>query len=152
MVSGSVSDERAFSAMNFIKNDLRNRLDTNLEACLLVYMQNLFITAIFPYGELQERLKSMYVDHRMHQTAERVQNFEIFVKRYKKPANWILSLSKRNKKLQNGILSLVKRHKESNFRILSLDKRHTEKGFGDHCCRFMVKLAHEFYGCATFHI
>jgi hypothetical protein len=32
MVSGSVSDERAFAAMYFIKNDLRNRLDTNLEA------------------------------------------------------------------------------------------------------------------------
>jgi hypothetical protein len=38
---------------------LRNRLDTNLEACLLVYMQDLFTTATFSYGELQERLKSM---------------------------------------------------------------------------------------------
>jgi hypothetical protein len=59
MVSGSVSDGRAFSAMNSTKNDLRNRLDTNLEACLLVYMQDLFTTATFPYGELQESLKSM---------------------------------------------------------------------------------------------
>jgi hypothetical protein len=38
---------------------LRNRLDTNLEACLPVYMQDLFTTATFSYGELQERLKSM---------------------------------------------------------------------------------------------
>jgi hypothetical protein len=35
MVSGSLSDERAFSAMKFIKNDLLYGLDTNLEACLL---------------------------------------------------------------------------------------------------------------------
>jgi hypothetical protein len=55
--------------MNFIKNDLCNRLDTNLEACLLVFVQDhaqtrgeqidLFTTATFTYGELQERLKSM---------------------------------------------------------------------------------------------
>jgi hypothetical protein len=32
MVSGSVSDERAFSVMKFRKNDLSNGLDTNLEA------------------------------------------------------------------------------------------------------------------------
>jgi hypothetical protein len=29
---------------------LRNRLDTNSEACLLVYMQDLFTTATFSYG------------------------------------------------------------------------------------------------------
>jgi hypothetical protein len=60
MVSGSVSDKRAFSAMNFIKNDLRNRLDTNLEACLHVYMQDLFTTATFSLwraaGEAQEHV------------------------------------------------------------------------------------------------
>jgi hypothetical protein len=38
---------------------LRTRLDTNLEACLLVYMQDLLTTATFPYGKLQEKLKSM---------------------------------------------------------------------------------------------
>jgi hypothetical protein len=79
MVSGSVSDERTFSAMNFIKNDLCNRLDTNLEACLLVYMQNLLATATFPYEQLQqERLKSRSVDHRMHQTAEKVESLRCF--------------------------------------------------------------------------
>jgi hypothetical protein len=57
---------------------LRNRLDTNLEACLLVYMQDLFTTATFAYGELQERLMSMQVDHRMHQTAERVEILRFF--------------------------------------------------------------------------
>jgi hypothetical protein len=54
---------------------LRNRLDTCLEACLLLYMQDLFTTATFPYGELQEGLKSMQSDHRMRQTAERVEFF-----------------------------------------------------------------------------
>jgi hypothetical protein len=54
MVSGSVLDERAFSAMNFIKNDLCNRPDTNVEACLLVYMQDLLATATFPYEQLQQ--------------------------------------------------------------------------------------------------
>jgi hypothetical protein len=43
----------------------------------------------------------------MHQTAERVENFAISFKRYKKHANWILSLSKRYKKWQKCILSLV---------------------------------------------
>jgi hypothetical protein len=32
MVSGGITDERAFSALNCISNDLYNRLDTNLEA------------------------------------------------------------------------------------------------------------------------
>jgi hypothetical protein len=59
MVSGSVADERAFSAMNFIKNDLRNRLDTNLEACLLTYMQDMFTTATFPYAKLSEMMGSV---------------------------------------------------------------------------------------------
>jgi hypothetical protein len=36
MVRSSVSDDRVFPAMNFINNDLRNGLNTNLEACLLV--------------------------------------------------------------------------------------------------------------------
>ena len=31
VVSGSVADERVFSAMNFIKGDVRHRLDANLE-------------------------------------------------------------------------------------------------------------------------
>lgn len=59
MISGSVADERAFSAMKFIKNDLRNRLDVNLEACLLAYMQNFFTTGNFPYAELGKVLKEL---------------------------------------------------------------------------------------------
>jgi hypothetical protein len=59
MVSGSVSDERAFPTMNFLKNDPCNRLNTNLEACLLVYMQDLFTTVTFPYEQLQEWLKAL---------------------------------------------------------------------------------------------
>lgn len=40
MLRGSFADEREFCVLNFIKNDLRNRLDTNLEACLLTYLQD----------------------------------------------------------------------------------------------------------------
>ena len=56
MVSGSVADERAFSAMNFIKNVLRNRLHVNLEACVMMYAQDMLTTASFPYEELDKAL------------------------------------------------------------------------------------------------
>lgn len=56
MVSGSAADERAFSTMNFIKNYLRNRLDTKLEAHLLTCMQDMYSTAKFPYAELEKNL------------------------------------------------------------------------------------------------
>jgi hypothetical protein len=57
MISGSFENERAFSAMNFIKNDLRNWLDTNLEAWGLACMQDMFKTATCPYQKLQDRLE-----------------------------------------------------------------------------------------------
>jgi hypothetical protein len=69
----------------------------------------------------------------MHQTAERVENFAIFLSDTKNKQYGFLSSSKRYKKWQKCILSLVYRYKKSLFSILSLDKRHTEKGFGDHC-------------------
>jgi hypothetical protein len=52
VVCGSVADERVFSAMNFIKNDIRNRLETHLDACVQVYTQDLFDVQSFPYHEL----------------------------------------------------------------------------------------------------
>ena len=42
--------------MNFIKNLLRNRLDVNLEACVMMYAQNMFTTAYFLYEELEKAL------------------------------------------------------------------------------------------------
>ena len=49
MVGGSVEDERAFSAMNFLKNKHRNRLDTNLAVCMRMKMQNLYSLNTFPF-------------------------------------------------------------------------------------------------------
>ena len=53
VVSGSVADERVFSAMNFIKSDVRHRLDANLEACVQVYTQDLFTLSTFPFEKLR---------------------------------------------------------------------------------------------------
>jgi hypothetical protein len=52
MVGVSVEDERVFSAMNFIKNALRNRLGTHLERCVRMKGQNEFKVATFPYDEV----------------------------------------------------------------------------------------------------
>ena len=49
MVGGSVEDERAFSAMSFLKNTLRNRLDTHLEVCMRLKMQDHYTVSDFPY-------------------------------------------------------------------------------------------------------
>lgn len=54
VVSGSVADERVFSAMNFVKNDLRNRLSTHLESCVQTYTQDLFDISTFPYNEMPQ--------------------------------------------------------------------------------------------------
>ena len=48
MILGLVEDERVFSALGFLKSNVRNKLDKNLEACL-----RLFVTQYnfrnFPY-------------------------------------------------------------------------------------------------------
>ena len=42
MVSGSVEDERGFSASSFVKSDDRNRLDVHVELCMRMKLQKLF--------------------------------------------------------------------------------------------------------------
>ena len=49
MVGGSVEDERTFSAMNFVKDKLRNRLDDHLELCVRFKTQSMFGLRTFPF-------------------------------------------------------------------------------------------------------
>ena len=52
MVPGSVEDERLFSAMNFIKNELRNRLkNPHLTAAVRLFFSRQFTVKTFPYME-----------------------------------------------------------------------------------------------------
>ena len=51
MVTGSVEDERGFSAMNFVKSDDRNRLDKHVELCMRMKLQKLFTLETFPFSE-----------------------------------------------------------------------------------------------------
>ena len=48
----SVGDERAFSAMGYVKNCWRSSLDKNLELCVRVKGQTLFNVDNFPYEEV----------------------------------------------------------------------------------------------------
>ncbi|KAJ9522872.1 hypothetical protein QJQ45_023657 [Haematococcus lacustris] len=50
-VPGSVEEERSFSAMNFIKDERRNRLGANLSSTLRVYLDKTFTLKTFPYKE-----------------------------------------------------------------------------------------------------
>lgn len=50
VVSGSVADERVFSALEFVKNNRRARLkDAHLMQCVRLQSQNLFTVENFPY-------------------------------------------------------------------------------------------------------
>lgn len=49
LVGGSIEDERVFSAMNFIKDKVRNRLDDHLELCVRLFSQNMFTLHTFPF-------------------------------------------------------------------------------------------------------
>jgi len=51
MVGTSVMDERAFSAMTFIKNRLRSSLSKNLQLCMRTKLQRHFDLDSFPYHE-----------------------------------------------------------------------------------------------------
>ena len=52
MVPGSVEDERLFSAMNFMKNDLRNKLkNPHLTAEVRLFFSRQFTVETFPYME-----------------------------------------------------------------------------------------------------
>jgi len=48
-VLGSVEDERCFSSLAFLKNKLRNSLDTHLECVVGMYSPKLFSLESFPY-------------------------------------------------------------------------------------------------------
>jgi hypothetical protein len=52
MVATSVMDERAFSAMSFIKNRLRARLTKSLQLCMRAKLQQHFNVDTFPYGSV----------------------------------------------------------------------------------------------------
>ena len=52
IVPGSVEDERVFSAMNFIKSALRNRLvNPNLTNAMRIFTSQAYAVATFPYKE-----------------------------------------------------------------------------------------------------
>jgi hypothetical protein len=50
-VSGSVADERVFSALEVVKGARRNRLDTHLECCARLKAQSLFTLQMFPFDK-----------------------------------------------------------------------------------------------------
>jgi len=50
-VLGSVEDERCFSSLAFLKNKLRNSLDTHLECVVGMYSQKIFTLENFPYED-----------------------------------------------------------------------------------------------------
>jgi len=49
-VLGSVEDERCFSSLTFLKNKLRNSLDTHFECVVGMYTQKIFSLETFPYN------------------------------------------------------------------------------------------------------
>jgi hypothetical protein len=53
LVGTSVADERAFSAMTFVKNVLRASLSTTLVLCMRMKLQEWFDLESFPYHELE---------------------------------------------------------------------------------------------------
>lgn len=50
MVAGSL-DECGFSAIDFLKNKCRSRIDTHLEVCMRAKLQRLLILQNFPFVE-----------------------------------------------------------------------------------------------------
>ena len=48
MILGSVEDERVFSALGFLKSNVRNKLDKNLETCLRLFVTQ-YNVRDFPY-------------------------------------------------------------------------------------------------------
>jgi hypothetical protein len=55
VIRSSVYDERLFSAMDYVKSIVRNRLSENLEACIRAKVQTLSTRDDFPYMDSLER-------------------------------------------------------------------------------------------------
>ena len=51
LVLGSVEDKRMFSTLSFMKDKLRNRLQTHLLLVVSMHAQNFYDITTFPYGE-----------------------------------------------------------------------------------------------------
>lgn len=52
MVTGSTEDERAFSTLSFVKDDLRNRLTgSNFNAAMFLAVQRIYSPYTFPYRD-----------------------------------------------------------------------------------------------------
>ena len=50
-VLGSVEDKRTFSALNFLKDRLRNRLDEHLGVVVGMHAQSVYSLRNFPYDD-----------------------------------------------------------------------------------------------------
>jgi len=69
MVPGSVEDERRFSAMAYLQDPTRNRLDEHLALCVRMFTQDLFDLHTFPFEEalskwLANRSRGRYMMNR----------------------------------------------------------------------------------------
>jgi hypothetical protein len=57
LVLGSVEDERTFSTLSFMKDKLRNRLQTHLPLVVSMHNQSFFDINTFPYEEAYSEWK-----------------------------------------------------------------------------------------------
>ena len=86
MILGSVEDERVFSSLSFIKNNLRNRLEKNLDTCLRLYTTKHDLST-FPFEEAYALWDSNCHRRTINKNAlqderafEHVQSFQIYDK------------------------------------------------------------------------
>jgi hypothetical protein len=68
VVSGSVADERVFSALEVMKGARRNRLNTHLECCVLLKAQSLLTLQTFPFDKALKCWHDKAVRCRYHAT------------------------------------------------------------------------------------
>lgn len=59
MILGSVEDERVFSALEFLKSKIRNKLDINVETCLRLFVTQ-YNVRDFPYDRALAIWNSMH--------------------------------------------------------------------------------------------
>jgi hypothetical protein len=68
VVSGSVSDERVFSALEVVKGARRNSSNTHLECCVRLKAQTLFTLQSFPFDKALKCWHDKAVRCRYHAT------------------------------------------------------------------------------------